>query len=92
MKSIVCKNQARPLIAAAALNEPLDLFLDLREWALQSFAPRIDDNRPLRIQPTQPDAEGFAQTPADSIARDRFSESARRGETNVRGCKFGQRL
>ncbi|MDP9054002.1 MAG: hypothetical protein M3N93_06820 [Acidobacteriota bacterium] len=69
------------------------LGLKFCEEAILRFAPRIEDDGPLRTQCSQFQADGFAHAPFDAIAHHRFAEGFGRGKADMRVGRiwFGQR-
>jgi hypothetical protein len=69
---------------AAAAEEPLHFRANLRKRSLKRFAPGIDDDGPLRIQPFQVEAHGFADAPANAVADHGLGDLAGNSEAHAR--------
>jgi len=72
-----------PLRSIAPEKEPLDLPLQLRQWRIERFLPRIDDYGPLWAQTIEMEADGFTHTPLDSVAHHGLAQGAGDGKTDA---------
>jgi len=74
---------------AAAEKELLDLAFQLRERAVLGALARIEDDRPLRVQVVQAQADGFPQASLDAVADNGAPNGARDGKTDAGAGIFG---
>ena len=68
--------------------EALDLSCQVRQSGIQRFAPWIDDDGPLGVQPIDVAADGFTHTPLDAVAHHGVAEGARNRETDARSVRL----
>jgi hypothetical protein len=76
------------LRSIAALKETFHLAPDLLRRGFERFAPRIDDDGPLRIQPFQLQPHGFAYAPPDAVSRHGLTHRARHRKADARAACF----
>lgn len=77
-----------PLRSTAPLKEALDLAEDFRERSIQGFAPRIDDDGPLGVQPIQKGSDGFTEAPANAIAHHGLTDGTWHGKPDTRPVRL----
>ena len=63
--------------------------MEFRHRGIQCFAPRIDDDGPLRAQLIQMQADGLADAPFDAVTHDGLAERARHGKADLRTRRLG---
>ncbi len=73
-----------------AEKEALHFPLQFRQGGIQCFAPRIDDDGPLRVQPFEVVADGLADPPLDTVAHHGFAKGAGHGKPDPRTVCFGR--
>ena len=78
----------RRLRSIAPLKETLHFAPDLLRGGVQRLAPRVDHDGPLWIQPFQFQSYGFANAPANAVARHGLAHRARHGKADARAACF----
>ena len=63
--------------------------MEFLHWGVVGLAPGIDNNRPLRAQLIQMQADSLPDAPLDPVSHHGFAECARNGETDARSAGFG---
>ena len=83
---------ARALRSIAAEKEALHFAPQFHHGRIQRFRPRIDDDGPLRTQPIERVADGFAQPPLDPIPGHGFAKCPRNRKADPRpaGLQFAE--
>ena len=80
----ICIYGDRALGSTAPEKEPLDLPPQFRHRSVERFAPWIDDNGPLWIQPIEVKTYGFPHAPPYAIAHHGLADSAWNSEADAR--------
>ena len=89
-KGNVYKVARERLRIVATLKELLDLPLQFRKRGIHCRAPGIEHNFPLRIQPIEPEANRFPDTPLDSVPNNGTAKRAWNRESDSRAGAAGQ--
>jgi len=83
-RGLVYRCEAPALRSIATEKKALYFAPQLRHGRMERFRPRIDDDGPLRIQPIERVAHGFAEPPFNAIARHGLAERARYRKADAR--------
>jgi len=63
--------------------------MEFRHGSIECFAPRIDDNGPLRAQLIQMQSDGLADAAPDAVADHGFPQGPGSGKADMRPVRLG---